>query len=151
MSEIQTKKVSSPSGYGLTLDPANGAVTVDGSVSATSFTGDGSALTGLPDPSLPNMVPTTLWSGSSSNANLTTSQSMLNFDFIGLFGGGEHQGHTLYPAAAYVANTYKIHTNGHLFCSYSSTHFWHKPVSATVLNVNGGNTTCRHIVGYKIV
>ena len=96
------------------------------------------------------MVPTTLWSGNSSNANLTTSQSMANFDFIGLFGGGSHQGHTLYPAAAYIANTYKIHSLGHLFCSYDTTHFWHKAVSATVLNVNGGNTTCRHIVGYKL-
>ena len=47
MSEIQTKKVSSPSGYGLTLDPANGAVTVDGSVTATSFIGNGSGLTGV--------------------------------------------------------------------------------------------------------
>jgi len=47
MSEIQTKKLSSPSGYGLTLDPANGAVTVDGSVSATSFIGDGSLLTSI--------------------------------------------------------------------------------------------------------
>ena len=76
MSEIQTKKLSSPSGYGIELDPANGAVTVDGSVSATSvsatsFTGDGSGLTGIEGGTIVQIV-SSYSDATSSHSNQST-------------------------------------------------------------------------------
>jgi len=157
MSEIQTKKVSSPSGYGLTLDPANGAVAVDGVVNATgnviapAFIGDGSQLSNLPaGGDTVNVSETVLWSGSTGSGAITMSQSMLNFDFIAVFGGGTHQANQMHTAAGFVANAQKIHANGYLLTSYSSTHFWYKANSATSIQISTGNSQIRHVVGYKL-
>ena len=151
MSEIQTKTVSSPSGYGLTLDPANGAVTVDGAVNATTFIGNGSQLSNLPaGGDTVNVSETALWTGNTGAGAITMSQSMLNFDFIAVFGGGTHQANQMHTAAGFVANAQKIHANGYLLTSYSSTHFWYKANSATSIQISTGNSQIRHVVGYKL-
>jgi len=151
MSEIQTKKVSSPSGYGLTLDPANGVVNSTGNVIAPAFIGDGSQLSNLPaGGDTVNVSETVLWSGSTGSGTATLSQSMANFDFIAIFGGGTHQGNQIHPAAAFISGNQKIHSLGYLFCSYSSTHFWYYALSATQVKINPGNSQCRNIVGYNL-
>jgi hypothetical protein len=151
MSEIQTKTVSSPSGYSLTLSPANGSVAVGGAVNATTFIGDGSQLSNLPaGGDTVDVSETVIWSGSTGSGSITMSQSMLNFDFIAVFGGGEHQANQMHTAAGFVANAQKIHGNGYLLTSYSSTHFWYKASSATSIQISTGNSQIRHVVGYKL-